>query len=83
MKNLQSLLAPFLSALTAMAPFLGSQAHGPVERGLTVPQSDVEKAMGNASPADKSEAVRLWRVAADAVADAMIFTATKGKVKAD
>jgi hypothetical protein len=64
-------------------PFLGSKAHAPIERVVTIPEKEIRKLMGNASEEDKKEAVALGRKYADAFSDFIVHVASKGQIEAD
>lgn len=61
----------------------GPKALSATERALTIPQKDMDKICKGMSPEDQAEARRLFVKAADAMSDALVFTASRGEIDPD
>lgn len=78
-----NVLKNMLDLALLLVPTLGKEALSAVERSVTLPEKDIRKTMGDADEAKKAKAVSLWRKAADALSDALVYTASKGQIDPD
>lgn len=83
--NPTSLLVTLLLAQAkALLPTMGgARALDATERAATVPERDVRKMCAGMDEPKVDRAVGLWRRAADAISDAVVYTASRGSVEPD
>jgi hypothetical protein len=61
----------------------GSNINSAAERAITIPKAQRQSLYSGMSPEDIEEAERLYRIHADATADFLVFTASRGAVDPD
>lgn len=77
----------FLQLVIGMArpfiPLAGGQAHGLVERAITLPKSQRMGLYAGMSPEDVAHAEGLHSKMTDAIADYTVYVASRGQVEED
>lgn len=83
--NPKQLLDVVIALAMPLVPILGDNAQGAVQRAVTIPRKQVEKACRarGMSAEETEEAIRLAVVMADAISDFAVFVASKGEIDPD
>lgn len=83
MSNLLQIVGASLPIVEGLLPLGGKAVHTYVERGLTIPARIRAKWQSGMSQEDREQNESLWRKAFDALSDAVVHTASKGKIDPD
>ena len=81
--NITALFAPLLGIIKPLLPLGRTEVHKAAERAVTIPAKVRKEWQRGMNEEDIAENERLWRVAADANADALVHTASRGAIDAD